>query len=773
MKFYNIFYTLCAWGIAMVLLLGSATTNLQAQCSYLGSQYLSSAAPTVSGQQVLLTTCLFGGEYREVTNLIAGNTYRFETCGDTDFDTQITIFPAGGGTAVAFNDDFCGVQSSVDFTPTVTGTYDVQVNRYNCTTESTCMSLWATLVSGAACDMNEVVVDMSDSFGDGWNGNVLEIRDENDVVVGTATIPAGSLGSETFCLPDGCYSVDVDGGAFQSEVSWDISVNGNLELSGGAPESGLELAVNTLCDDPPPSCDMNEVVVDMADSFGDGWNGNVLEIFDENGNLVGDATLLTGSSGTETFCLPDGCYTVDVDGGSFDSEVSWDILVNGNIELSGGAPESGLELAVNTLCDDPPPSCDMNEVVVDMADSFGDGWNGNVLDIVDANGNIVASATITSGYGGTETFCLPDGCYNVNVDGGSFDSEVSWDILVNGNLELSGGAPESGLELDINGNCDNGGGPTCSDGMMNGDEEGVDCGGSICPPCDGPPADGDLPYPWMGDDVGADCNDWGYDDMTGFFSTIGCANNAVPGTTNDNVSYIHQTLCGDGEIVAKIESVSPGGYGGLMIRETTAAGAKMAAVFSDGGPLLRWEYRSFDNAPKTVQSFFKPNPFWLKLVRQGDWVFGYYSSNGMMYQPITASYVPMGYCVEYGLAGFSFIVGQDATANYSNVAVDGGDPLPTAETPGETIESADLKTAASLYPNPANEMVTIEFAPHQTQPTVISLRNSMGQLVEQRQLEPMSFRTEWAIENLTSGVYMIEINRAGEAAEVLRFVKSN
>jgi len=26
--------------------------------------------------------------------------------------------------------------------------------------------------------------------------------------------------------------------------------------------------------------------------------------------------------------------------------------------------------------------------------------------------------------------------------------------------------------------------PTCEDGIQNGDEEGVDCGGSICPPCD-------------------------------------------------------------------------------------------------------------------------------------------------------------------------------------------------------------------------------------------------------------------------------------------------
>jgi hypothetical protein len=80
---------------------------------------------------------------------------------------------------------------------------------------------------------------------------------------------------------------------------------------------------------------------------------------------------------------------------------------------------------------------------------------------------------------------------------------------------------------------------------------------------------------------------------------------------------------------------------------------------------------------------------------------------------------------------------------------------------------------ANLYPNPAKETVTVEFTPHQTQPTVLVLRNSVGQLIEQRQLEPMSFRTEWAVDKLTNGVYMIEIRRTGEAPEVLRFVKNN
>ena len=41
--------------------------------------------------------------------------------------------------------------------------------------------------------------------------------------------------------------------------------------------------------------------------------------------------------------------------------------------------------------------CTGNVLTVDMADSFGDGWNGNVLSVADTSGNVVATATLTTG----------------------------------------------------------------------------------------------------------------------------------------------------------------------------------------------------------------------------------------------------------------------------------------------------------------------------------------------------------------------------------------
>ena len=82
---------------------------------------------------------------------------------------------------------------------------------------------------------------------------------------------------------------------------------------------------------------------------------------------------------------------------------------------------------------------------ISMVDSWGDGWNGNVLTIG------TESFTLESGAAGV-------GCYNgpsdvvVSCGGGSYGSEVSWIITdVDGNEVLTGGAPFEGCLGDCGG----------------------------------------------------------------------------------------------------------------------------------------------------------------------------------------------------------------------------------------------------------------------------------------------------------------------------------
>ena len=68
-------------------------------------------------------------------------------------------------------------------------------------------------------------------------------------------------------------------------------------------------------------------------------------------------------------------YTISVGGGSFESEMSWDIEDGtGTVIYSGFAPE--------TVCADFPDDC----YTLNLYDSFGDGWNGGTMIITEKGG---------------------------------------------------------------------------------------------------------------------------------------------------------------------------------------------------------------------------------------------------------------------------------------------------------------------------------------------------------------------------------------------------
>jgi regulation of enolase protein 1 (concanavalin A-like superfamily) len=289
-----------------------------------------------------------------------------------------------------------------------------------------------------------------------------------------------------------------------------------------------------------------------------------------------------------------------------------------------------------------------------------------------------------------------------------------------------------------------------------------------------------LPGQWNGTGIGNNGGadpDFEFDPCTaadpadGEFNISSNGNNAI-GTNSDNVAFAYQDLCGDFTITAKVESVSNNGYGGLMVRESSDAGAKQASIFSNLTNILRNEVRYTTNGNKQVFSFFKPSPIWLRMERQGTFIFFYYSTTGWpnTFQYVHAVSLPMNNCVQVGLASFSFIPGQQATATFSNVDIVGA-PAPSASLPN-TPAIANLQKAPALYPNPANQIVNLVFNEPLESETTVVLRNQLGQVIEQHQLQAGDERTTWDVSFLTDGLYYMEVQTQGRAPHTLKFVKA-
>ena len=471
---------------------------------------------------------------------------------------------------------------------------------------------------GSCCYGNWATLYMYDSYGDGWNGNTFVMTDAltGSVVVNT-TLASGSAGTADACIPDGCYDIVVDGGSWQSEVSWDLDDGTGIIASGGAPHAGQiaigsgscaigctdSTAVNydptALVDD--GSCmypcldnsvyitvntdyygsectwditDASGAVVasggpygigyntindsacfvdgcytlNMYDSFGDGWSTGLLgsvDVTDGMGGTYANGTLPTGSAasfdftvGTTLGCTDtaatnyDACantddgscvypcadndVTITVGGGSWQSEVGWSLIDgSGATVASGGAPFTGTFCLAddcytmsmtdsygdgwngNTYsiddnntgtnygtggltsgaagsdlisigaacavygCTDSTATnydatatvddgscvypCLDNVEVVNMYDSWGDGWNGGTYDI-STGGVSVATGGLLSGASGSDTLCLPTGCYDITVGGGSWDSEISFDFA-----SLVGAAAGTYTDISVGG----------------------------------------------------------------------------------------------------------------------------------------------------------------------------------------------------------------------------------------------------------------------------------------------------------------------------------
>ena len=132
--------------LLLILAFISLVNFANAQCSYnntLGPTWMS---PTAIGDLVY-TNCIYGGEFVRVTGMVAGAAYEISTCGNSNFNAQITIYPEGGGQYVAYNAYGCGNQSIVNFIPANSGNYDILINEYYCNANTICAYLAVKKIS--------------------------------------------------------------------------------------------------------------------------------------------------------------------------------------------------------------------------------------------------------------------------------------------------------------------------------------------------------------------------------------------------------------------------------------------------------------------------------------------------------------------------------------------------------------------------------------------------------------------------------------------------
>ncbi len=437
-------------------------------------------------------------------------------------------------------------------------------------------------------------------------------------------------------------------------------------------------------------------------------------------------------------CLGNGVtLTITLD--NYPEETSWIIRNSGGTTVASGGtyasqPDGSTVVELACLAD----GC--YDFVI--YDSYGDGiccsyGTGNYSLVRDSDGTVLASG---GAFGSSETtnFCVgggpaptcTDGIQNGNetgVDCGGPDCPACptcTDGIQNGN--------ETGVDC---GGPDCPACPTCNDGIQNGDETGVDCGGS-CPPCGG----------------GGGCTEV-IVDSNNFESGWGIWNDGGSDcrrSSNDQ-AYANGTYC-------------------VRLRDNTSS----STMTTDNLNLSTFEEVTIDFSfyPLSMEN---GEDFWLQYSSNGGasyqtligWVSGSDFSNGTRYNPsvvITGTFSSN--------ARFRFRCDASTNSDYifiDDVVISGCSTASTSMPETGTVEIAAEEEPVmepkvsiddlNLFPNPTRDQLAVSFKLAEDATVQLMVTDLSGKVISQQQLIGLKgeVRTTIDASNYAPGVYMVHL----------------
>lgn len=181
-----------------------------------------------------------------------------------------------------------------------------------------------------------------------------------------------------------------------------------------------------------------------------------------------------------------------------------------------------------------------------------------------------------------------------------------------------------------------------------------------------------LPSPWSTSDIGEVGTTGSASYASSTFSVSGSGSDIW--NTADEFRYVYQTLSGDGEIVAEVNSLTnTNGWAkaGVMFRETLDSGSINAAMLVTPSKGVSFQKRTTTSGTSSYTGVSgQTAPKWLKMKRVGNVFSAYYSADGTTWtQAGSSTTISMASSVYVGLCVTSHVDATLCTASIDNVSV--------------------------------------------------------------------------------------------------------
>ncbi len=243
----------------------------------------------------------------------------------------------------------------------------------------------------------------------------------------------------------------------------------------------------------------------------------------------------------------------------------------------------------------------------------------------------------------------------------------------------------------------------------------------------------------------------------------------------DATHFVHQTLCGNGEIIARILSIDvPAATAGIMMRETTDPASKMWALGTRLSAFIFRSYRSSSPGLSTLSPFQTLHTSWLRIVRSGNFFYSYVSANGTVWNQTGVQNIQMNPCIEVGLTLESVSPVTIATAVFTDVSVIHNPPplidVPDTEPPLITAGAGKIEMEA--FPNPASgETRIVVRGDYSSGELDLALLNSYGQAVWRSRWDPdAGSAMKIPLLHVPPGVYALQARSGENVLQTTRLV---
>jgi hypothetical protein len=347
------------------------------------------------------------------------------------------------------------------------------------TRKSSSITAWGT---------NDAMKNSSQGGVDSWNTSEylnMWVCNMGGGILGYAQFPGGSAATDGVVMGPQYFGSSAKGTGFYLSAPFDLGRTTtheighylNLRHIWGDANCGNDFVSDTPthqtsnggCPTGKVSCGST----DMVQNYMDYTNDSCMNLYTA-GQKARMRAVLDAGGVRRTLALSDKC-------GSAPTPTCTDGIQNGD--------ETGVDCG-GSSCAPCSSGCSDNEVT--LAITFDNYPEETSWSLVTDGGTTVASGSYSTanadGSTVTETVCLPNDCYTFTINDAYGDGicctygSGSYTLTgPSGNI-ASGGSFTSFEATDFCfGNTPPA--PTCTDGIQNGDETGIDCGGSTCAPC--------------------------------------------------------------------------------------------------------------------------------------------------------------------------------------------------------------------------------------------------------------------------------------------------